>query len=62
MKQPGRGRGSEVLLPAARGRMENLVQTCLRGLGEEGEEWVEREREREIDLSLIIDFYITVLL
>jgi hypothetical protein len=62
LKQPGRGRGSEVLLPAARGRMENLVQTCLRGLGEEGEEWVEREREREIDLSLIIDFYITVLL
>lgn len=54
LKQLGRGGGSEVLQSAARGRMEKLVQTCLRDWG--GGEWVEREREREIDLSLIIDF------
>lgn len=55
LKQLGRGGGSEVLQSAARGRMEKLVQTCLRDLGLGGE-WVERKREREIDLSLIIDF------
>lgn len=56
LKQLGRGGGSEVLQSAARGRMEKLVQTCLRDWGGGDGEWVEREREREIDLSLIIDF------
>lgn len=58
LKQLGRGGGTEVLQSAARGRMEKLVQTCLRDRGEGGacgeRGW--REDEREIDLSLIIDF------
>lgn len=59
LKQPGLGGGSEMLQFAARGRMEKLVQTCLRDL-DWG--WGERvERERKIDLSLIIDFYIMTL-
>lgn len=59
LKQPGLGGGSEMLQSAARGRMEKLVQTCLQDL--DGG-WGERvEREREIDLSLITDFYITLL-
>lgn len=61
MKQPGLGGGSEMLQSAARGRMEKLVQTCLRDLDwGRGGEWV--ERERKIDLSLIIDFYIMTLM
>lgn len=59
MKQPGLGGGSEMLQFAARGRMEKLVQTCLRDLDWGWGEWV--ERERKIDLSLIIDFYIMTL-
>lgn len=46
LKQPGHGRGSEVLQSAARGRMEKLVQTCLRDLGEGGG-GVGGERTRE---------------
>lgn len=61
MKQPGLGGGSEMLQSAARGRMEELVQTCLRDLDGGGEGWgggLRVERERKIDLSLITDFCI----
>lgn len=40
LKQPGLGGGSEMLQSAARGRMEELVQTCLRDLDGGGEGWV----------------------
>lgn len=60
LKQPGLGGRSEMLQSAARGRMEKLVQTCLWDLDGGWGEWV--ERERKIDLSLIIDFYITTLI
>lgn len=58
LKQAGLGGGSEMLQSAARGRMQKLVQTCLPdlGWGVLGR-WV--ERERKIDLSLIIEFLIT---
>lgn len=61
LKQPGLGGGSEMLQSAARGGMEKLVQTCLQDLDwGRGCGW--REKERKIDLSLIIDFCITSLI
>lgn len=45
LKQPGLGGGSEMLQSAARGRMEKLVQTCLRDLDWGWGERVERERK-----------------
>ena len=45
LKQPGLGGGSEMPQSAARGRMEKLVQTCLRDLDWGwGSEWREKEK------------------
>lgn len=64
LKQLGCGGGTEVLQSAARGRMEKLVQTCLRDRGGGGCMWRERvERERERNWFITNNrFYITVLL